>query len=313
MRKYSSLSCSLLLLLALSCGPNQEETATKGHLRVLVAESVAPVLIQEVNEFMSLYQTHGADVTYSLLQSTDANAHFLNDTARLIITTIPLTSEEKGRVKQTTDHLAEIVLAYDGVVAVVQSTNPRRDLTLAQIRNILNGRTTTWEQLGRPGPQRGSIHVFLEDSSDVSLYLSRRLMNGGAIKAAFRHTASSSETLRRISDDPLSLGFVGLNWVDSTGPRVKVLPLAADSAVADTTYRPPPETIGHAYSPHPAHLYLNYYPMKRAIYVYARTTPGDFPTGFTSFLASPAGQRIFLSNGMVPGTQQIVLKRPDQN
>jgi hypothetical protein len=52
--------------------------------------------------------------------------------------------------------------------------------------------------------------------------------------------------------------------------------------------------------------------MKRAIYVYSRTTPGDFATGFASFLASPAGQKIFLEEGLVPGAQKIVLKRPER-
>jgi phosphate transport system substrate-binding protein len=301
------------MFLAFSCRPNDEETATKGHLRVLVAESVAPVLVQEVNKFLSLYQAHGADVKYTIVQSREANARFVNDTARVIITTIPLTSEEKDRVRKTTDNLVEIKLAYDGIVAIVQKRNPREDLTLEQIRNVLNGRVTTWEQLGRGRLGRGRIHLFLEDSSDVSKYLSGRILGGNSIKATFHRVSSSSQTVEDVSKDRYALGFVGLNWVDSVDGKIKVLSLAADSAVADTTFRPPRESIGNAYTPHPAHIYLNYYPMKRAIYVYSRTTPGDFATGFTSFLASPAGQRLFLNAGLVPGTQQIVLKRPGQN
>lgn len=312
MTRLCSLSCGLLFLLALSCGPNQEETATKGHLRVLIGESVAPVLIQEVNKFMILYQSHGADVTYAIVQSEEANAHFVNDTARIIITAIPLTAEEKNRVKKTTDNLVEIVLTYDGVVAVVQSRNPRKELTLEQIRNILNGETTKWEQLSRSHSGPDKIHLVLEDSSDVSMYLSRRLLDGKEIKAAIRRTSSSHQTLQEVSNDPLSLGFVGLNWADSASGKVKILTLAADSAFADTAFKPPSESIGNAYSPHPAHIYLNYYPMKRAIYVYSRTTPGDFATGFTSFLASPAGQKIFLKEGLMPGTQKVVLKRPEE-
>lgn len=301
------------MFLSFSCRPNDEETATKGHLRVLIAESVAPVLVQEVNKFMSLYQAHGADVKYTIMQSSEVDERFVNDTARVIVTTIPLTNEEKNRVRKTTDNLVEIKLAYDGIVAIVEKRNRRQDLTLTQIRDILNGRVTMWEQLGRRRSGRGRIHLFLEDSSDVTNYLSERLLSGGPIKATYRRTSSSNQTVEDVSRDRYALGFVGLNWVDSVEGKIKVLGLAADSAIADTTYRPPRESIGNAYSPHPAHIYLNYYPMKRAVYVYSRTSPGDFATGFTSFLASPAGQRIFLNAGLVPGTQQIVLKRPEQN
>jgi phosphate transport system substrate-binding protein len=301
-----------IVLLALSCGQNQEETATKGHLRVLVAESVAPVLRQQVDQFMSLYQARGADVAYAVMQSRDADAHFLNDTARVVVTTIPLTEPEKDRVRKTTDHLVEIVLAYDGVVAVVQSRNPDKQLSLGQIRDILLGKKTKWEDLGRSGSARGKIHLILEDSSDVSTYLARRLLDQKGIKASFRRTESSDQTIQEVSKDPLALGFVGSNWANSADAKVKILNLAADSSLADTTFKPPPESIGIAYSPLPAYVYLNYYPLKRAIYVYSRTTPGDFATGFTSFLASPAGQKIFLAAGIVPGTQKIVLKRPEQ-
>jgi phosphate transport system substrate-binding protein len=300
-----------LLLFGLSCGPNQEETATKGHLRVLVAESVAPVLRQETNQFMDLYRTHGADVAYTVMQSKDADAHFVNDTARVIVTTIPLTGPEKDRVKKTTDHLVEIVLAYDGVVAIAHNANPAKQLSLGQIRDILLGRKTNWEQFDRFESPRGKIHLILEDSSDVATYLSRRLLDQTPIKAAFHPTESSDQTLQEVSKDPLALGFVGLNWVNASDAKVKILNLAADSALADTTFKPPPESIGNAYSPDPAYIFLNYYPMKRALYVYSKTTPGDFATGFTSFLASPAGQKIFLAAGMVPGTQKIVLKRPE--
>lgn len=302
----------LLLLVAASCAPNREETATKGHLRVLIAESVAPVMVPAVNRFMSLYQARGADVTYSFVTSTEANRRFVHDTARMSISVIPLTPEEKELAKKTTEYLADIVLAYDAVAAVVQSKNPREEMSLEQIRRILTGKIRQWEQIGRSKSPRGPIHLIVEDSSDAAKYLSSRLLEGRNIQTPYRKTNSPLETLQEVARDPLSLAFIGSAWIDSAASRVKVLSLAADSAFADTAFRPPTESIGKSYTPHPAYIYLNDYPMKRAVRVYARTTPGDFATGFASFLASPEGQKIFLQMGLVPGTQKIVLKPTDQ-
>jgi phosphate transport system substrate-binding protein len=307
----SRVSCVLVPLLFLSCAPKQEETATQGHLRVLVAESVCPAMKQEVDQFMKLYQARGADVTMSVVTTAQANDRFLHDTARAIITYTALTPDQQSEVSKTTDHLAEIILAYDGVVAVVHHRNAQETMTLEEIRDILKGKLTRWDQLAHSRGPRGRIHLVVQDSADVAEFLSRRLLGGADISSPFRGTQSSLQTLSDVSRDRLALGFIGLDWVDSAAGGVKVLELSADSALADTTFKPSPESVGQSYSPHPAYIFLSSYPMKRAIYVYARTTPGDFATGFASFLASPPGQKIFLEQGLVPGTQKIVLKRPD--
>jgi phosphate transport system substrate-binding protein len=309
--KLIPVCCAFLTLLLYSCTPNQEETATKGHLHVLVAEAVAPTMTEEVAEFMKLYGPRGADVTMSIVSSEQANARFLQDTARAIVTYTPLTAAEKEQVGKTTDHLADIILAYDGVVALVQHRNAQETLTFADLKSILAGRLTRWDQLAHAKGPQGRIHLVLQDSADVVQYLSQRLLGGNKLDARYHATGSALQTLREVSRDPLALGFVGLDWVDSAEGRVNVLALSADSAFADTTFKPSPESIGHPFSPHPAYIYLGTYPMKRAIHIYARTTPGDFATGFASFLASPAGQKIFLAQGLVPGTQKIVLKPTD--
>ena len=299
----------VLFVSFISCSRRDtEETTTKGHLRVLVSESVAPVVIPEVEEFMRLYRERGADVTYSVVRSQEANRRFVTDTARMIITTIPLTEEEKAVVNKTTDQLVEISVAYEGVVAIVPENNRVDELTLKQVRGILDGSLTTWDQLHRPGAPRGNIRVVLQDSSDIAEYLAHRILAGGEIRTPVRWSHSSLETVNEVAKDRLSLGFVSSCWVDSAKANTKIVALAADSEFADTTFKPPQESIGQYYGPHPAYVYLNDYPMKRAIYLYARTTQGDFATGFASFVASPAGQKLILAKGLVPGTQKIVLK-----
>ncbi len=304
----TSLLPVLLLVNFVSCQRSNEETTTSGHLRVLVSESVAPVVIPEVAEFMSLYKERGADVSYEVVTSREANRRFVDDTARMVITPIPLTGEEKSKVNKTTDQLLEISLAYQGIVAIVHGKNSVEELSLAQLRDILAGTVTRWEQLHSKGAPHGTIRVVMEDSSDVSGYLAHRFGGGGTIRISPRWVRHPSETVKGVAEDRLSLGFVEACWVDSVKADTKILSLAADSTLADTTFKPPAESIGKYYSPHPAYLYLNYYPMKQGIYLYARTTRGDFATGLASFMASPAGQRLFLQRGLLPGTQKIVLK-----
>lgn len=302
-------NASLLLLASLiACSPEKEESTTRGHLKLLVGESVAPPIVAEVDEFLRLYQEGGAKITYSVVSSERANTLFVKDSVRTVITAFPLTSKDRKTVNDLANDIVEIVLAYDGVVAIVHGMNPRAEMTLEQVRDILKGTITKWEQLDGIKKNRGKIRLVLQDSSDVTSYLSRRLLNGNSIQVGQRGTSSSLQTLRDVANDPLSLGFVGSSWVDSARTGARILELAGNLATADTQYVPPMESIGSFYRPHPAHLYRNYYPMKRAIYIYSRSTRGDLATGFTTFLATLEGQQIFLQKNLLPATQKIRLK-----
>lgn len=302
-------NASLLLLASLiACSPEKEESTTRGHLKLLVGESVAPPIVAEVDEFLRLYQEGGAKITYSVVSSERANTLFVKDSVRTVITAFPLTSKDRKTVNDLANDIVEIVLAYDGVVAIVHGMNPRAEMTLEQVRDILKGTITKWEQLDGIKKNRGKIRLVLQDSSDVTSYLSRRLLNGNSIQVGQRGTSSSLQTLRDVANDPLSLGFVGSSWVDSARTGARILELAGNLATADTQYMPPMESIGSFYRPHPAHLYRNYYPMKRAIYIYSRSTRGDLATGFTTFLATLEGQQIFLQKNLLPATQKIRLK-----
>ena len=301
----------LLLAAIVSCAPERDETTTKGHLNVVVGESVTPILAIEVRSFMDLYRANGADLTYSVSPSEAVNFRFVRNTDRMIITATPLTPDEKQIVRKTTDELVELILAYDGVVAVVQEKNSCSQLSLRQIQDILGGKITRWDELGRFKNPRGGIHVVVGDSSDAGSYLSRRLLAGKGIRIPHRSRSSPLQILDEVARDPQALGFGDLAWLDSAKTRIKVLAIATDSMLADTAFMPDHESFGSFFSPNPAYIYLNSYPLKRAIYGYARTTRGDLPTGFISFIASAAGQQIVLKKGLVPATQKIRLRPPE--
>jgi len=67
----------------------------------------------------------------------------------------PLKAEEKG--------LHEVTIAWDGIVPIVHPTNPVKDITLVQFREIFAGRLTNWSELG--GPDRAILVVTREEGS----------------------------------------------------------------------------------------------------------------------------------------------------
>ena len=295
-------------ILAGGCIAEKPETPTKGTLHVLVSESVAPAMQREVGEFMAIYARNGAMVTYDLCNSEEAIDRFLADTVRCIVVTRPFHERERQRATDKGVALSEITIAYDAVIAVVHHTNPVERISTPELRDILAGRLKRWEELSHPKGAKGPMTVFLQDSSDMVTYLAERLLKGERPGGTFRRTSSNLQTLRSVIQNPLSIGFADLDWLDSARVPAKVLEIAEPDVRADSTFPPPIETVGKYYPPHPAHVYRNYYPMKRGIYVYAKAPPGSLASGFVTFLAGREGQRIFLKQNLVPATQPIRLR-----
>lgn len=293
----------------LGCPPEKSESPTKGSLHILIAESVAPPLIREVDAFLAIYGPHGAHITYEVVPSEVAVSRFILDTIRLIFTTVPLDSMGEETVRRLEGSLTSITVAYEGLAAVVHHRNPVDRITTSEIRMILAGTRTRWDQLSHPKGQRGRIALHLQDGSDAVAYLRTRILATETVRAAHRSPSDNLSLIRAVVADEHAIGFVGQSWIDSARVPAKALDVAADELPADTSFAMPPEAMGKFFAPHPAHVHRNYYPLKRGIIMYTKSLRGDLATGFGTFVANKEGQRIFLDAGLVPATQPIRLRR----
>jgi phosphate transport system substrate-binding protein len=298
---------AVLIALLVGCSTEEKETTTKGRLHFIIPESVAPVMIDEVEHFLDLYKEGGAQITYTIASSEKAKNYFIKDTGRIAFIPRPLTTQEREQEQKISPYFNELIVAYDGIAVIVSSTNNLKQMTTTEIKNILSGTVTRWEQLTAAEPMKGTIKVYCQDSSDNLVYLKERLLRNTKKSAKIKWTLSDLQTIQSVENDPMSIGFVALSWIDSAKSQAKILELGRTKEDTDTTFAPPPEAVGKFYSPHPAYIFLNYYPFKRAVYMYTRTHV-DLAAGFGTYIATAEGQKIILKHGLLPGTQKIKLK-----
>jgi len=296
-----------LIVLFLGCSTEEKETTTKGRLHIIIPEPIAPVIIDEVDNFLSLYRENGAQITYTIASIETAANYFVQDTGRIAFLSRPLTTQEIEYVKKISPYFNELIIAYDGITVIAHPMNELNQMTTTEIQNILSGKIRRWEQLSSAKPMKGTIKIYCQDSSDDLEYLKQRLLKGKKISAEITQTLSDLQTIQSVENDRMSLGFVALSWIDSAKSQAKILGLGRTKEDTDTTFSPPPEAAGKFYSPHPAYLFLNYYPLKRAVYMYTRTHV-DLAAGFGTYVATAEGQKIILKHGLLPGTQKIKLK-----
>lgn len=290
------------------CPPEKTETPTKGHLQVLIAESIAPPVLRQVDAFTRIYGSHGADLVSEVVPAEMAISRFILDTTRLIMTPIPLTSEEERTVRQLAGSLSAIVVAYDAVSIVVHHRNAVDRIGTDELRDLLTGRLRRWDQLRHPNGKRGPIVLHLQDSADIAAFLRARVLTTGDQLAPHRAWPGAVPLLKAVVADDNAIGIVGQSWIDSARVPAKQLEVAAFEPPADTSFALAPESIGKYFSPHPANVYRRYYPLWRKITMYTKSLRGDLASGFGTFVANKEGQRIFLDAGLVPGTQPIRLR-----
>ncbi len=302
------LSALCVILMFVGCQKEPEETNTKGNLHVRVPESIAPVMIEEIKAFSDLYKESGANVTYSITTSEEAMKEFFRDTLRLCFSTIPFPEEQMQKAKEISPDINTTLFAYDAIVFITNENNSLRQITTDEVKRIFDGKISRWEQL-KNSKQKGDLFVSLQDSGDVIAYF-RSLYKTEDFKIKnWQRAKSEEEVLNFTRANVRTLGIVPLSWYKKSSEGFSMLEVAPTRSESDTLFAVAPEAIGKYFSPHPAYLYLRYYPFYRRLYVCCRTLYGNVAAGFTTFVTHSEGQKIILDNALLPGTQKIVLKQ----
>ena len=191
MKSITVISVACLALL-FGCAREKSETSTRGNLHVLIAESVVPPAVDQVEEFLSLHSSDGATISYEVVSSEQAIQRLGRDSIRFVFTTRPMTPAERQHLPQIEGfELSEVLIAYDAVAVVVSDKNLVAKMTTTELTKILSGEINRWEQLSKANAMKGKIELVLQDSSDVTSFIDARLLQGQHLRKDARFTNSS--------------------------------------------------------------------------------------------------------------------------
>ncbi len=294
-------SLSFSTLSGLSCGPDKGESPTSGRLVVVTAESVSPAVIEMTKKFNELYKN--ATVSPVVATSREAIVRLLNNEVKLVVVAREPNSEEWDVIKKYDLYIDTVRVAYDGLGVVVHPSNPLSQLSLSQLEQIVTGKVKKWRELSPKG--RSSPEIFLAvGGPNTASYdiVKRKIAKGEALTERVYPCSTSTQVLNLTRQRPEAIGFVGSGWLARDSSRVKILEICGDEYFTDAAGR-----LAKCFAPHPAHIYRGFYALRRPIYILSREKGFGLGAGFTSFVASAAGQNIFLENGFVPGTMPVRL------
>jgi phosphate transport system substrate-binding protein len=172
------------------------------------------------------------------------------------------------------------VVALDGLAVILHPSNPVRELTVEQVKNIYLGRVTNWQQVG--GPNQSIIIVSRDTNSGTYETFEGLVMNSEQIAQNAEYVGSNGAVRQRVQSTRNAIGYVGLGFVDRT---VKAL-------VVDGV-EPTPQTI-----------VTGAYPIARPLYMFTNGYPtlGSHLHRFVTLHLTERGQEIVEEIGFVPVT-----------
>ncbi|HET9504515.1 MAG TPA: substrate-binding domain-containing protein [Hymenobacter sp.] len=297
------------------------DTATSGHVAISVDETFAPILESQVDTFQKLYTDAHVKAFYQPEDSV--MLALLNDKVKLAVVTRELNEAEKAELTKQTMTPVVTHVGIDGLAIILHPSNPDSLLTVAQLRSIFSGQTTSWKQLGGKS-KLGDINVVFDANRSSTLRFVRdSLLRGQELTKRVFAAKSNPEALAYVAAHPAAVGVVGVNWVsDHDDPTVtsflKTVRVASITARPNPTkddFIPPLPRYLAPYTPEQlkANSDLQRYPLQRNIYLINREARTGLGSGFASFVAGQKGQLIFYKSGLLPAKMQARIITTQKN
>lgn len=168
-------------------------------------------------------------------------------------------------------------VAVDAIVPVVNNANPVKDITLATLKAIYEGKIRNWKDVG--GKDAPIVVVSRDSSSGTFETWEELVMKKARVTPRALLQTSNGTVVQTVAKNVNAIGYIGLGYVDG---QTKNLTIAGTRA-----------TVQNAKT--------KTWPLSRELYFFTNGTPSGAAKSFTDFVLDPAkGQKLVKETGFVP-------------
>ena len=287
-------------IIFISCSKTEEETPISGQLNFICADDIAPIIKLQVEDFTRLYPK--AKVNQINTSARDAVVQLLNDSVEVIAIGRNFNPEELEVIKKNNFVIDSVKIAYEAIVAIVNTSNKISDIHVDDIKNILEGKKFSWSQIKGSKLQNKIVLALGDMNNGVNEYLRKRILNNKKIESITIKCNSTVDVISAVQKYENAIGFVGLNSITTKELNVKVLNVGDPNFYRDTVKKEL-----EYFAPHQAHIYRNYYPLTRKIFILHNNVRYGVGVGFTTHVATNIGQHLFVKYSLVPAIMPVRL------
>lgn len=208
-------------------------------------------------------------------------AALINGTADLAQSSRTMKDEEKQKVAQSRGAaVVEYPVALDALGLFVHQDNPVQHLTVAQIKDIFQGRVTNWSQVG--GANAPIVMYGRESSSGTYDYFREHVLAKGDFAPAVQTLQGTAAIINAVGADKNGIGYGGIAYAKN------VRPLAVQAAG------------GAAVAPSEATVADGSYPLSRKLFFYYPANAPERVTKFAQWAVTPEAQALVTEVGYFP-------------
>lgn len=323
LRRRSKIAISLGLILTTfisSCTPIKRGEYASGSATMYCDDGFRNILEEEVEVFE--YQYPQSAIIPFYVDEQTAMDSLLEDKTQLIVATHELTKDQIQYVK---DKFRRIVrqrcIAVDAVALIVNKDNPVAQLTLDDVKGIIEGKISNWNQLAVADKGKIKLVFDHQGSSTVSYMREKFLTNGKKVSDnpnAFAQK-DNAEVFDIVKNDKNALGIISVSWLGSDLSEAKNVPVdkrMEDYAVENDTIATnlttevkilkvanPVEENDYSlvgYLPYQAYINSGEYPLFRKVYMISTASSSTVLNSFYQFCGGFIGQKIISKTGILP-------------
>ncbi len=279
------LCCGIIIFAA--CNRNKKPTSVvtdtplSGTINISVDESFKPV----IEEAIRVYEgTHpGTKINAFYKPEADCFKDFYTDSSnRMIIVTRGLTRKESRFYTDTLGYTpVSDRVAWDAITVVTNAANTDSVYTLADLRDLLQG---------KKGNAKKVVFDGLNATSSVRFAIDSILKGGSFDTTVVKAVKNSKEVLNYITTDKEAIGLVGISWIGNPEDtaqvnmlkKVKIAYLQCNVCDSTPYVKPTQQSI-----------LTKRYPLVRGLYYIVKENFSGLGSGFAEFLKYERGQLIF--------------------
>jgi phosphate transport system substrate-binding protein len=292
-----------LLIISCSGAANQKntDTPTGGRIKVGVDDSYRLLVEAEMYTFETMYKYAHIDTICK--NEADVINDFMNDSVPLIIVNRKLTDEQVAYLRERQFIPRTTKIAIDAVALIVNNENPDTSLFFQTVREIFQGRITSWAQVDKKSKLREMKVVFDNFKSGNPRYFKEKFSLDSFPSTCFA-AQSNSEVINYVEKNRNAIGVISVNWISDPADTVshnflKRFKVVGISLEGDND----PGT--KFYRPFPGYIAEGSYPFTRDVFCINRQSYTGLAHGFSSFMAGEKGQFIVLHAGLVPAAMPV--------
>ena len=310
-RTFYYLSLMLCCIITLTaCKSNKKGNSNwmqEDDVKVAIDETFQPIMDNIVQTYGMAYPEANMKPLY--VSEDQAIRLLVNDSVRCIIVTRKLNDNELNIIRSHRLDATQALIASDAIALVVNKENSDSLITLDEIKGIVTGKITRWEQL-KHHSQSGELKLVFDNSGSSTVrYMKDSLCNGRDLQGnVFASEGKTNQSvLEMVKSNRNIIGIVGANWLKQQ----------SDSAMADFSKLPynvmrvsrTDDEFAKYVRPYQYYIATADYPLLRSVYI-IHTDPRSQSQlkNFYCYVKGQKGQTIICNNSQLLPASPVQVK-----